>query len=199
MKILIACEYSQRVGDAFSILGHDVTTCDLLPGEGIGITKHVQGDVTPLLKENWDMIIAFPSCQYLTNSGVRWLVSKDGNGNKVFNQERWENMIEATKFFKLFLNHPCEKIAIENPIMHGYAKDEIGKEYSQIVQPHYFGDPYTKATCLWLKGLPELKKTNSVNPSEGSKMHKLPPSKYRAKLRSLTPQGLADAMAQQWG
>jgi len=191
MRVLIACEYSGRVGDAFHDLGHEVTTCDLLPCEGKHPENHYEGDITTsgLLEQTWDLVIAFPSCQYLTNSGVRWV--KD-------NQPRFEKMHEACHFFKRFKSLNTAACAIENPIPHKYARQIIGK-YSQIVQPYWFGDPYSKQTCLWLYNLPPLKPTNLVEPIEGSKMHRLPPSPDRAKKRSLTPAGLALAMAEQWG
>lgn len=196
MKILIACEYSGIVRDAFTKLGHDVTSCDILPTDKPG--KHYQGDVRDILDEDWDMIIAHPPCTYFTNSGVCWL-HKDVT--------RWAKLDEAAEFFNLFLNHPCKKIVIENPIPHKYAIERIGgRKYSQIIQPWQFGHPETKRTCLWLKGVEPLKETDNVKDiydklpkNEQQKIQYLPQSKDRWKLRSTTFQGIADAMANQWG
>jgi hypothetical protein len=148
------------------------------------------------------MMIAHPPCTYLTNAGVTWLYNKD----KSLNEERWENMRSGALFFKKLMDAPIPKIAIENPIMHGHAKKIIGVQQTQVIQPWMFGHAEQKATCLWLKGLPELKATNNVKeqmmtltPKERQRLHFLPPSKDRAKIRSLTYQGVADAMANQWG
>lgn len=191
MRILVACEYSGRVGDAFADYGHQVTTCDILPCEGKRPENHYQGDIVQsgLLEKEWDLVLAFPSCQYLTNSGVRWLKN---------NPERFELMCQGGHFFNMFKELDTEAYCIENPIPHRYAREIIG-DYSQTVQPYWFGDPYSKRTCLWLHNLPHLVATNFVEPTEGSKMHRLPPGPERAKKRSLTPLGLAKAMAFQWG
>lgn len=187
MKVLIACEYSGRSRDAFLRLGHDAMSCDLLPTDVPG--PHYQGDVRDVLGERWDLIIAHPECTYITNSGVRWL-DRDIT--------RWKKLYEACQFFKLFLDHPCERVAIENPIPHKYARDWIGTRYSQIIQPWQFGHGETKATCLWLKGLPKLTPTDIVSGREG-RIHMLPPSEDRWKIRSETYMGIANAMASQWG
>lgn len=187
MKVLIACEYSGRSRDAFLRLGHDAMSCDLLPTDVPG--PHYQGDVRDVLGERWDLIIAHPECTYITNSGVRWLDT---------DITRWKKLYEACQFFKLFLDHPCERIAIENPIPHKYARDWIGTRYSQIIQPWQFGHGETKATCLWLKGLPKLMPTDIVAGREG-RIHMLPPTADRWKIRSETYMGIAEAMAQQWG
>lgn len=186
MKVLIACEYSGRVRDAFTKLGHYAMSCDLFPSETPG--RHYQGDVKDLLSKKWDLIIAHPPCTRLCNSGVMWLEKRN----------LWQDMREGAEFFKLFLDHPCEKIAIENPIMHKYAIEIIGRRQDQVIQPWMFGHGETKATCLWLKGLPKLVPTNVVD-GRHQRLHLLPPSKDRAKLRSLTYQGVADAFAAQWG
>lgn len=192
MNILIACEESGTVRDAFIKRGHNAISCDILPTSSPG--PHIQGNVLPLLRYKWDLIIAHPPCTYLCNSGVCHL--KD-------NKERWEHMEKAVKFFNSFLNTKCEKICVENPIPHKYG---IGKTYSQIIQPWMFGHMERKATCLWLKGLPNLKPTNNVKDemlklpkNKQQRLHYLPPSEDRAKLRSKTYQGIADAMAEQWG
>lgn len=196
MKVLVACEYSGTVRDAFINAGNDAISCDILPTERPG--PHYLGDVRELLIEKWDLIIAHPPCTYLCNSGVCHL-HKDPT--------RWEKLDHAAAFFKLFLDVDCPRVAIENPIMHKYGKQRIGGvNQSQVVQPWMFGHTETKATCLWLKGLPKLKETNNVkeelksmNKREIQRLYYLPPSPDRAKLRSKTFRGLADAMACQWG
>jgi hypothetical protein len=187
MKVLVACEYSGRVRDAFIKLGHDAISCDLLPTDSKG--PHYQGDVFDIIDQGFDLMIAHPPCTYLCNSGVSWLY-KD--------QSRWDKLKDGAEFFKKLLNVNIPKICIENPIMHKYAKEIIGSSQTQIIQPWQFGHGETKATCLWLKGLPNLVPTNIVSGRE-QRLHKLPPSKDRWKLRSTTYQGIADAMAQQWG
>lgn len=186
MKVLVACEYSGIVRDAFIKLGHDAISCDIIPTDVSG--PHYQGDIRDILYNSWDLIVAHPPCTRLCNSGVMWLDRRN----------LWDDMREGAEFFKLFLNHPCEKIAIENPIMHKYAVEIIGRRQDQLIQPWQFGHGETKATCLWLKGLPKLTPTNVVE-GRVQRLHLLPPSKDRAKLRSMTYQGIADAMAEQWG
>ena len=196
MKILVACEYSGRVRDAFAKLGHYAMSCDLLPTDALGL--HYQGDVRDVLYDGWDLLIAHPPCTYMTNSGVTWL-HKD--------PARWALLDDAAAFFNLFLDAPIDRIAVENPIMHKYAKERIGnRKQSQVIQPWMFGHTEQKATCLWLKGLPLLQPTNNVKAqmmelpdNERQRLHYLPPSKDRWKLRSTTYQGIADAMANQWG
>jgi len=187
MKVLVACEFSGTVRDAFIKQGHDAISCDLLPTDKEG--PHYQGDVFDIINDGFDLMIAHPPCTYLCNSGVCWL-HKD--------KSRWDKMREGALFFKKLLEADIPKICIENPIMHKYAKEIIGVKQTQIVQPWHFGHGETKATCLWLKGLPELKPTKIV---EGrlQRLHYLPPSKDRWKLRSTTYQGIAEAMADQWG
>jgi hypothetical protein len=186
MKVLVACEYSGVVRDAFAARGHDAWSCDLLPSEKPG--NHMMGDVTSLLDLGWDLIIAHPPCTYLCNSGVRWLHERP---------DRWDAMGGGAEFFRLFLNAPCPRIAIENPIMHKHAKALIGVGQSQVVHPWQFGHPESKATCLWLKGLPLLTPTNIVEGREG-KCHKTPPSIDRGKIRSRTYEGIGAAFAAQW-
>jgi len=197
MKVLVACEYSGTVRDAFKARGHDAWSCDLLPTDKPG--QHHQGDVIEFIKNNpgWDLVIAHPPCTYMTNSGVRWLY-KDPT--------RWDRLAEAATFFNQLHNCKASKICIENPIMHKYAKNLISSNYSQIIQPWMFGHTEQKATCLWLQGLPPLKPTKNVKEAmmklphrDRNKIHYLPPSKDRWKLRSTTYQGIADAMAAQWG
>jgi hypothetical protein len=201
MKILVACEYSGTVRDAFTKRGHDAISCDLLPSDKEG--KHYQGDVFDIIDDGFDLLIAHPPCTFLANSGVSWLYDRKTGAR---NEARWDNMKEGAEFFKRLLESNIPKIAVENPIMHKYAKAIIGQEYAQIVQPWMFGHPESKATCLWLKGLPKLVPTNDVQAAmkalpknQAQRLHYLPPSPERWKLRSTTFQGIADAMAEQWG
>ena len=195
MKVLVACEYSGKVRDAFLRAGHDAMSCDLLPTDAPG--PHYTGDVADVISDGWDLMVAHPPCTYMTNSGVSWLHKDDS---------RWEKLDEAASFFRLLWDAPITKIAIENPIMHKYARDRIGVDHVQLVQPYMFGHPESKATCLWLKNLPPLMPTLDVRTEmdrlpkrERQRLHYLPPSADRWKVRSETHQGLADAMARQWG
>jgi hypothetical protein len=187
MNVLVACEFSGVVRDAFIAKGHNAISCDLLPTETPG--PHIKGNVFHLLNLEWDLIIAHPPCTYLCNSGVRWL-----KGNK----DRYNRMKSAAWFFKELLTAYAPMVAVENPIMHRYALELIGKKYDQIIQPWQFGHGETKATCLWLKGVPKLKPTKIVT-GRNQRIHKMAPSKNRGKLRSITYKGIADAMAEQWG
>ena len=203
-KILIACEESQAVTKEFRRLGHESYSCDILPCSGGHPEWHLQSDVTEILKEEWDMIIAFPPCTYLTVTGNRWFNIKK-YGDKAI--KRHADRKDAINFFMLFATS-ANKGAIENPI--GVMSSEWRKP-DQIVNPYEFGDPYEKKTCLWLKGLPKLKTTNIVKPPEGTKFKSgrtmpswyaeawLLPKEERAKLRSKTFPGIAKAMATQWG
>ena len=197
MRILIACESSGACRRAFSALGHDVTSADMLPADdGALVGRHIVGDVTPLLDEYWDLVIAHPPCTYLTNSGVRWLYHR-GTRDKV--TERWQQLENGAAFFRLFLNlHHVPRVAIENPIMHSHAFALIGRRQDQIIQPWQYGHGETKATGLWLKGLPKLKPTDIVD-GRLARVHRLPPTADRWKLRSATYSGIAEAMARQWG
>lgn len=195
MRVLVACEYSGKVREAFRALGHDAWSCDLLPSDD-NSPYHYTGDVFDIIDQGWDLMIAHPPCTYLTNAGVTWLYRKEG---------RWEQMREGAEFFKKLLEADIPKIAVENPIMHKYAVEIIGRRQNQVIQPWMFGHLEQKGTCLWLKGLPELKPTNNVKeemmkltPQQRQRLHYLPPSKDRWKLRSETFQGIADAMASQW-
>jgi hypothetical protein len=204
MKILVACEYSGRVREAFRKLGHDAWSCDLLPSDD-NSPYHIQGDVLEILNDGWDMMIAHPPCTYLANSGVQhmWNGRKKENGKNV---ERWKNMEDGRRFLLSLLNAPIPKIAVENPLPHSYAELP---PYTQIIHPYYFGEEASKRTCLWLKNLPNLEKTNVVSPGEryydkngksnGSKWYQLPPGKDRWKHRSTTFQSIANTMAEQWG
>lgn len=194
MRILVACEYSGTVRDAFRKRGHDAWSCDILPTDVEG--PHFQCDVIEILDQGWDLMIAHPPCTYLTNSGVCWL-HKDPS--------RWDKLKEGAEFFKALLQAPIPRIAVENPIMHKYARELIGQDKTQVIQPWMFGHKEQKATCLWLKGLPPLQPTNNVKAemmkltsAERQRIHYLPPSPDRWKIRSTTFQGIADAMAEQW-
>jgi hypothetical protein len=196
MRVLVACEYSGRVREAFRALGHDAWSCDLLPADDCS-EHHYRGNALDLLKQDWDLLIAHPPCTYLCNSGVSWLHRTEG---------RWKKMVEGAEFFNLFWQADIPKICVENPIMHKYAKEIIGTNQTQLVQPWMFGHAESKATCLWLKGLDPLIETNNVKEKwkslpkkEAQRLHMLPPSKGRWKLRSETYQGIANAMAAQWG
>lgn len=214
MKVLIACEFSGIVREAFRKMGHDAWSCDLLPTEIPG--QHIQGDVIDSLIEGprggkWDLVIAHPPCTYLSNSGVRWLYKSNGDRN----HERWEKLISATRFFRriqaTYNSGFTERLCIENPIPHKYARNgfTFGKfnalyngigEYSQIIQPYQFGHTTSKATCLWLYGLSELAPTNIIPKDKRTfDIHRMAPSTNRQKERSRTFQGIADAMAEQWG
>lgn len=191
MKVLIACEFSGRVRDAFRARGHDAWSCDLLPTDG-NKKYHLIGNVLDYLMlrlDKWDLLIAHPPCTYLCNSGIRWLYSQKG---------RKEKMIQGATFFRVLLEAPISKICVENPIPHKYAVKFIGRKYDQIIQPWQFGCGETKATCLWLKNLPKLQPSDIVS-GRKARIHKMAPSKNRSKLRSITYQGIADAMAEQWG
>lgn len=222
MKVLIACEFSGIVREAFKKRGHDAWSCDLLDTEIPG--QHIKGDVLEILHDGWDLMIAHPPCTYLANSGVH-LLSKQ--------PDRWKKMIEGAIFFRAMLCADIPKICVENPVMHKYALEHIGKKHTQTIQPYEFGHDASKRTCLWLKGLPPLKPTKFIEPHYACKcgykfdyslgkygcanccgdngaartiwgnqtpggQNKLGPSKDRWKLRSITYHGIADAMASQW-
>lgn len=180
MNVLVACEFSGIVRNAFRDRGHNAWSCDLLPTEQEG--NHYQCDVRDILNLGWDLMICHPPCTHLAVSGARWF--KD----KKLEQEY------ALSFVKLLLNAPINKICLENPI--SIISSRIRKP-DQIIQPWMFGHGETKATCLWLKNLPKLYPTNIVN-GRDQRIHKLPPSENRWKIRSRTYEGIADAMAQQW-
>lgn len=229
MRVLVACEESQRVCQAFRRKGHEAYSCDLLPCGGGAAEWHIQGDVLPLLDghcnfktadgvnhridERWDMILAFPPCTHLAVSGARHFEKKYDDGRQ----------LQAIWFFAQFLKADCDKICIENPV-NIISGDYIKKKFpyhcekfglpataTQIIQPYWFGDPAEKKTCLWLKGLPMLKETNVVTPPDRVRYDSgksLPkwyadawrlPKEERAIFRSKTFPGIAKAMAEQWG
>ena len=199
MKVLVACEESQQVCKAFRKKGHEAYSCDLQEESGGHPEWHIKGDAVEAMRsQQWDIVIAHPPCTRLANSGVRWLHKRD----------LWEDLRKHANFFNEFVTYGREghKIAIENPIMHNYARAIIPDGYSQIIQPYQFGHTERKATCLWLYGLPKLKETHNVY----AQMMLLPKKesqrivfgslgKDRAKIRSKTYQGIAEAMADQWG
>lgn len=191
MRVLIACEYSGAVRDAFAARGHDAWSCDLLPSDKPG--NHYQGDVRDILNEHWDLMVCHPPCTHLAVSGARWFHLKQ------------QQQSDALDFVRMLLNAPIERIALENPV--SIISSKIRKP-DQVIQPWQFGHEATKTTCLWLKNLPQLTPTNIVGKgarhiTKGGKSlpewYNLPPSADRWKIRSATFQGIADAMAQQWG
>ncbi len=211
MRVLIACEFSGVLREAFRACGHNVWSCDLLPTENNPMF-HLQEDATTSIQRGWDLMIAHPLCTLLCNSGVRWLVPKG-----VINQERHKAMQAACDFFAALYHAPIPRICIENPIMHKYARDYLqsawkiptpvpsdgfyfvpSRGYSQTIQPWQFGHGETKRTCLWLKNLPPLKPTNIVS-GRTPRVHYASPGPDRWKERSRTLPGIAAAMAEQWG
>lgn len=184
-RVLVACEYSGTVRDAFRARGFDAWSCDLLPTDA-DPRWHIQGDVTPLAYSgDWDLMIAHPPCTHLAVSGARHFAAKRADGRQQ----------AALEFVRKLLDAPVKHIALENPV--SVISSQIRKP-DQIIQPWQFGHGETKATCLWLKNLPKLTATKIVEGRE-PRIHKLPPSADRWKIRSTTYQGIADAMAQQWG
>jgi site-specific DNA-cytosine methylase len=184
MRVLVACEYSGTVREAFRALGHDVLSCDLLASDDDS-PHHYQGDVRDVLYDGWDLMIAHPPCDHLAVSGARWFAEKRADGRQQ----------AALDFVRLLMDAPIERIAIENPV--SIISSQI-KKPTQCIQPWEFGHGETKKTCLWLKNLPPLTPTDVVEGRE-QRVYKLPPSADRWKIRSKTYQGIADAMASQWG
>ena len=202
MRVLVACEESQEVCKAFRAKGHEAYSCDIQECSGGHPEWHIQGDVLPLLKEKWDLIIAHPPCTYMSKAGARFMYLTAGN----INQERLEKALQAKEFFMQFMNADCDKLCIENPTplkIVGLPKE------SQVIQPYQFGHPYSKRTLLWLKGLPELKPTNILTeytPYLPSNTGGFARGKggsrgvaHNAKDASKTFSGIAQAMAEQWG
>lgn len=184
-RVLVACEESQAVTKAFRRLGHEAFSCDIAPCTGGHPEWHLQKDVLSVLSDEWDMVIAFPPCTHLCASGARWWAEKDADGRQQ----------AGVDFFMQFTVIPCSQVAIENPI------GLMSRRYrppDQILQPWQFGHGETKATCLWLKGLPALVPTRIVTGRE-DRVWRMPPSPERAALRSKTYSGVAVAMARQWG
>lgn len=204
MKVLVACEESQAVTIAFRNKGHEAYSCDLLDCSGGHPEWHIRTDVLSIINDGWDMMIAHPDCTRLTNAGVRWLHTPPPG--KTFD-EMWNGLYEGVKFYKTLRDANIPKKAIENPIMHKYARAMIGNIERQIVQPWWFGDKAFKATGFELYGLPDLIATDLlIRPDPGtdehkawSIIHRMSPGPERAKLRSKTFPGIAAAMAEQWG
>ena len=189
MKVLIACEYSGRTRQAFRDLGHDAWSCDLLESED-NSPHHVQGDVLDMLREPWGLVIAHPPCTRLCNSGVRWLAERD----------LWADLILAAHFFRQCLDANAPRVAVENPVMHRYGRELVGRGPCFSVQPWQFGDNAKKRTAFWTRGLPPLKPTSDLDgKSAVAEVHNASPGPNRWKERSRTYPGLARAMAQQWG
>jgi hypothetical protein len=196
-RVLIGCEYSGTVRRAFTALGYDAWSCDLLPSED-GSNHHITGDVRDHLNEGWDlMMIAHPPCTRLCNSGVRWLHTPPPGRSL---DDMWRELDEGAELFSTLWNAPVERIAIENPVMHKHAKERITnyQPFAQSVQPWQYGHGETKRTCLWLKNLPALTPTDIVEGRE-ARVHKASPGPDRWKERSRFFSGIADAMADQWG
>lgn len=198
INILVACEESQAVCKAFRIMGHEAYSCDTKDCSGGKPEWHIKDDVLNVINDGWDMVIGFPPCTRLTNS-VTWYIKKNN---------LWDEVEKAAEFFNLILNCNAGMVAVENPIQNRYARKFIRK-YDQIIQPYQFGDDASKATCLWLRGLPPLSPTNYYPPRivNGKKRwsnqtdggwNKLAPSRDRGTLRSKTYIGIANAMARQW-
>lgn len=193
MRVLVACEESQEVCKAFRELGHEAYSCDIEPCSGGRPEWHLQCDALELIKMRWDLIIAHPPCTDLAVSGAKWFAEKRADGRQQ----------AAIEFFMRFINADCEHIAVENPVS---IMSTQYRKPDQIIQPWMFGHPEKKSTCLWLKGLPLLIPTNDVSEymktlpkNQQNRLYHLPPSPDRAKLRSKTFPGIAQAMAQQWG
>lgn len=187
MAVLVACEYSGRVRDALLAVGVDAVSCDLLPTGVDG--PHIQGDVREQLGRRWDMVIAHPPCTRLCNSGVRWLAERD----------LWADMRAGAAFFLECINSNAPMVAVENPVMHRYAREIIGRGPDFTVQPWQFGDPAKKRTCFWTRGLPPLVPTSDMTAADArADCHLASPGPDRWKERSRTYPGIAAAIASQW-
>lgn len=205
MRVLVACEYSGRVRDALRKRGHDATSCDLRPTERPG--PHHQGNVLEILNDGWDAMIAHPYCTFNTLAGIRWMYHPDDTHLPAEQRRRhpaypnrMDDFLEGVRFFNALKNAPIPRICIENSQPHGLAMQHIGR-YTQIVQPWMFGEPYTKGAALWLKNLPPLVATHGKSDYERiiPACHHASPGPNRERERSRTYQGIADAMAEQWG
>lgn len=207
MNVIIICEFSQIVCAAFRRRGHHAYSCDLRATEGDS-RYHIQADANyvlnypqrvlgghTMLNKHWDLMIGHPPCTYMANSGARWLYTR---GTRIKVPERWAALDEAVKFMGMLWSSKIPRIALENPIMHRHARQRFGFDPTQIIQPWQFGHDETKATCLWLRGLPKLVPTKIVT-GRNPRVHHASPGPDRWKERSRTLQGIADAMAEQWG
>lgn len=206
LRVLIGCETSGVVRRAFAARGHDAWSCDLLPSEDRS-NKHIIGDVRDILDDGWDLLaVMHPPCTRLCNSGVRWL-RKPPPGKTL--DQMWAELDDGAALFSACWNAPIPRVAVENPVMHRYAKERIVnfRPAAQTVQPWWFGEPFFKATGLYLRGLPELRPTNRLVPPKAgtaehkawSAIHRASPGKDRWRIRSRTFSGIAEAMADQWG
>lgn len=207
MRVLVGGEFSGRIRDAFLFNGHDAMSCDFSPTAAPG--PHYQGDWRDVIEDGWDLAIFHPTCTYMANSGAKHLfkgMQKTGG----LNEERWLQMgRDAWEFWNLLNNTPIPRIAVENPVMVGYALTMAGEKPSQIIQPWMFGDRATKATCLWLRGLKNLEPANNLGPPktkeerrDWAEVFRMPPTadpQERRMARSKTYPGIANAMAAQWG
>lgn len=195
MRVLVACEFSGVVRCAFAARGHDVWSCDLEPAEDDS-PNHVQGDVRPLLWLGWDLMIAHPPCTFLSKSGLRWLYV-DGRKKNGMDFQRWADMYAGAEFFNAMVNAPIARVCVENPRMHPYAQALCGAP-TQYVQPWQFGHGEVKETGFRLRNLEPLKSTNVVS-GRHARVHRAAPGPNRWKERSRTYEGIARAMAEQWG
>lgn len=203
MRVLVACEYSGRVRDAFRALGHDAWSCDILPTEA-DPAFHIEAPVQSVLYLKWDMMIGHPPCTFMANSANKhlYLGMKKENGR---NEDRWKSMEEGAAFFRMLWNADIPHIALENPVMVGHARELVRVRFSQSIQPWQFGHMEVKRTCLWLKNLPPLVASNNVYDEmmrldyrDRAKVHHEAPGEDRWKNRSRTYAGIAQAMADQW-
>lgn len=206
MKVLIACEYSGRVRDAFAKRGHTAVSCDLRPTESPH-GWHIQGDVLKVLDKGWDLLIGHPYCTFNCLSGIRWMYHPEDTHLPAAQRRRhplypnrMQDFEQGAEFFNALKSAPIDRICLENSQPHGLAMSRIGR-YDQVVQPWMFGEPITKGAYLWLKGLPKLQPTHSKTdyPEILAECHHMPPGPEREKERSRTRQCIADAMAEQWG
>lgn len=184
MRVLVACEESQAVTKAFRARGHDAWSCDLMPCSGGHPEWHIQGDARAIFGDGWDLMVAFPPCTHLAVSGARWFKQKRADGRQA----------EGVALFMAFAEAPIERVAIENPVG---IMSSIWRKPDQVIQPWQFGHGETKATCLWLRGLPRLRPSNVVA-GRDPKVHRMAPSPTRSLQRSKTYPGIAAAMAVQW-
>jgi hypothetical protein len=190
MRVLIACETSGESRRAFQALGHETYSCDILPADDGETFWHIQDSAQHLLGRVWDLVIAHPPCTRLCNSGVRWLAERD----------LWGEMEAGALLFKACLAANADCVAVENPVMHKYAVDIIGRRQDFTVQPWQFGDNFKKRTCFWTRGLLPLRPTSNLDGSSAiAEVHLASPGPNRWKIRSKTYPGIAAAMASQWG
>lgn len=192
MRVLVACEFSGVVREAFLARGHDAYSCDLLPSlvNKAAPGRHLQCDVRSILRREWDLVIAHPPCTYLARSGVGHLFRQPG---------RWDKMMRGALFFRECLNANAPKVCVENPILHRFALKVIGREHDCVVQPYEHGHPVIKTTRLWLKNLPPLTPTRIVGYNKDQWHKEVPDKRMRWMVRSVTYEGIARAMAEQWG